>query len=180
VCCASVCGRAPGKVPLTGRLKTPVMSLHNNKPQVSDLGLRAGAGDGNRTRALSLGITVRICRVGLLTSMNCAHVILRAAALCPQLTGTCRPFWCASGARRGRAPRAESWIRGAHSPESTVDTRWWCQVTNWPLYRWMVPSARSSCLLHAHWVSEGTSPGRSASSARSRPLESTQYLVPNA
>ncbi|AJT65993.1 hypothetical protein T261_4339 [Streptomyces lydicus] len=35
---------------------TPELVQTTNKAQVSDLGLNYGAGDGNRTRALSLGI----------------------------------------------------------------------------------------------------------------------------
>ncbi|GAA2314164.1 hypothetical protein Scani_80760 [Streptomyces caniferus] len=36
--------------------KTPELARTTKKAQVSDLGLNYGAGDGNRTRALSLGI----------------------------------------------------------------------------------------------------------------------------
>ena len=41
-----------------------------NKPQAADLGLKRGAGDGNRTRALSLGITGFSSLDGVLTWGN--------------------------------------------------------------------------------------------------------------
>jgi hypothetical protein len=49
-----------------------------NKAQVFDLGLRRGAGDGNRTRALSLGITVQ---VGPDYGLTCTHEAVRGLAL---------------------------------------------------------------------------------------------------
>ena len=36
-------------------LASPLITLHSKKAQVADLGLHHGAGDGNRTRTVSLG-----------------------------------------------------------------------------------------------------------------------------
>ncbi|MGW7245308.1 hypothetical protein [Streptomyces decoyicus] len=55
--CSSEGGLGEG-VGLLVRLwcETPELVRTTNKAQVSDLGLNYGAGDGNRTRVLSLGI----------------------------------------------------------------------------------------------------------------------------
>jgi hypothetical protein len=68
-----------------------------DKARVYDLGLLRGAGDGNRTRALSLGIAVLLGVVGDLTSGNGCQGEALGSPWHPLLTVAYRPVGHASG-----------------------------------------------------------------------------------
>jgi hypothetical protein len=75
-----------------------------NKPWAAGLGLRAGAGDGNRTRALSLAITGHNCSE---LAPTCARARTRRPrvrrAIHRWVTAVPRLFWHASGTEELRA-----------------------------------------------------------------------------
>jgi hypothetical protein len=96
-----------------------------NKPRAVGLGLCIGAGDGNRTRALSLGITWFTGAICHLTCGDCGSQLLRRAA---PLTAIHRGFplvlvrfWCGPpGVRLPSAPSScGAWSRRRGSSLST-------------------------------------------------------------
>ncbi|GAB7032485.1 hypothetical protein JCM4914_39460 [Streptomyces platensis subsp. malvinus] len=77
-----------------------------NKPQVPDLGLPYGAGDGNRTRALSSGINGALHDQSRLTWGNAISAIVRWCPVMPLVTGVDRPEghgWGTVAREAGRA-----------------------------------------------------------------------------
>ena len=68
------------------------------KALVYDLGLRRGAGDENRTRALSLGILRRLPAAGAVTCMDTGQCPLALLSGLPLLTVVVRRGWCGGGA----------------------------------------------------------------------------------
>jgi hypothetical protein len=107
----------------------PEQAWTTNKAQVADLGLYARAGDGNRTRAISLGSTVQIRRVGRLSCMNGSGRPLTLDSMLPLLTGVDRPFWCTSGA----APLLRLRTETAHA----FQLCWWGGGVRTSMFTWV-------------------------------------------
>ncbi|SFT31038.1 hypothetical protein SAMN04487982_117102 [Streptomyces sp. ok210] len=68
------------------------------EPRADGLGLLHGAGDENRTRALSLGILRRLPAAGAVTRMDTVQCPLASLSGLPLLTVVVRRGWCGGGA----------------------------------------------------------------------------------
>jgi hypothetical protein len=89
-----------------------VITAHNNKVQISDLDLEHGAGDENRTRALSLGSDGACTDFMALTCADACSMGRPASRIAPLLTVVARSYGHAMGT--GAIAGGQSTCAGGH------------------------------------------------------------------